>query len=76
MEYENLRDIISFDGFKSASFGASEQRILKERLRDEGYHSIVFFGNSDAPGRRICNCRDATNRFRTLIYILEGDSNA
>jgi hypothetical protein len=70
-EFADLWDVISSEGFDFNDYAEHEQIILKPRLEEKGYSSIVFaMGEEDSfgPLTRVVQCVDAQGNDTTFVY--------
>lgn len=70
-ELPDLSDEISFEGFNFEEYFEQEQLILKPRMEEKGYSSIVFaMGEEDELGMltRVVQCVDAEGNDRMFTY--------
>jgi hypothetical protein len=71
ISYENLMDVVSFEGFSFSNYWDGEMKILTPRLLNAGFSKIKFsMGECDSfgPLTRICTAVDKDNRVRHFIY--------
>lgn len=70
-EYEDLFDVMSFDGFSYINWAIDEDRIIRPRLEEAGYYAITFAnGEADSfgPLTRVVSCIDPSGKLRKFIY--------
>lgn len=71
VELPNLWDVISSDGFNYNDYAENEQSIIKPRLEEKGYSSIIFaMGEQDSfgPLTRIVQCIDSEGNDCQFFY--------
>ena len=71
LEYEELPDEISFEGFDFESYYTHEDTLLRPQLETLGFYGITWsMGEYDSfgPLTRVCICTDKDNKRRRFIY--------
>lgn len=70
-EYQNLMDVISFDGFSFGDYYNGERNILQPRLEELGYTEVSWFmGERDSfgPLSRICHATNMQGETKKFMY--------
>lgn len=71
IDYEDLMDEISFEGFDFGRWYEGEQDLLKPKLEEKGYINIVFtMGERDSfgPLTRCCTAIDEAGTRHWWVY--------
>lgn len=71
IQYKELGDTISFEGFEFNNHIDGENNILKPRLEEAGFHNVRFYdGERDSfgPLSRVCYATDEQEKIHHFIY--------
>ena len=71
IQYEELQNLISFEGFDFAKYYEHETTLLRPRLENMGFRGVSFeMGEYDSfgPLTRVVTAYDKDGKFRRFIY--------